>query len=125
MWRVSTWFPFVEFFCSTIDSERRASIVLRTALEVVGYMREFCSIIKESDFMADEIATGGWHRAAGCFLTYDCSWTNDRIAKLFIERVLQLVSSERLLMSVDCDISGQCTIDDMGRLPSTSLTGDA
>ena len=63
--------------------------------------------------------------AAGCFLAYGCSWANDRVAKLFIERVLQPVDLECLLLPVGCDISGQCAVDGMGRLSGSSLASDA
>ena len=49
---------------------------------------------------------------------------NDRVARLFIERVLQPVDLGCLLLSARCDISGQRTTVGMGRLSSASLASD-
>ena len=64
MWCVFAWLPFIELICSMIDGEEDIN-PLHTALEVVGYVREFRSVVDESDFTADEIATGDWYKAAG------------------------------------------------------------
>ena len=47
----------MEFFCGMIDSEEEIN-PLHTALEVIGHIGEFRSVVEKSNFTASEIATG-------------------------------------------------------------------